>query len=258
MKDLKKTCKRFLATVLSMAMLLVGFAVMPSEVFGDSVTVTAYADVATNQTLRKGSRGTAVKQLQQSLNTLGYNCGTPDGIYGNNTYNAVRRFQSNNGLTVDGIAGYKTLTTINNKLHSRSVKLNKQKLLNYAATYWNKRNYSYNYYNNNNCANFVSQCLVAAGMPTNNTFKNGTAAFVYVPNLKSYLMNNYNVKYISKPSAGNIQVGDILYTSSGHVMVVTAKSGNNIYATGNTNNRYNLKISSNYFYAVLKTSELMN
>ena len=258
MKDLKKTCKRFLATVLSMAMLLVGFAVMPSEVFGDSVAVTAYADVATNQTLRKGSRGTAVKQLQQSLYTLGYNCGTPDGIYGNNTYNAVRRFQSNNGLTVDGIAGYKTLTTINNKLHSRSVKLNKQKLLNYAATYWNKRNYNYNYYNNNNCANFVSQCLVAAGMPTNNTFKNGTAAFVYVPNLKNYLMNTYNVKYISRPSAGNIQVGDILYTSSGHVMVVTAKSGNNIYATGNTNNRYNLKISSNYFYAVLKTSELMN
>jgi len=258
MKKFKKRCNRFLAMTLSAVLILVGFTFMPSGYFGESAAITAYADVATNQTLRKGSRGNAVKQLQQSLNSLGYNCGTPDGVYGNNTYNAVRRFQSNNGLTVDGIAGYKTLTAINNKLHSKTVRLNKQKFLNYAKTYWNKRNTSYNYYSNNNCANFVSQCLVAAGMPTNNTFKNGSSAFVYIPSLKSYLINNYNVKYISRPSASNIQVGDILYTSSGHVMVVTAKSGNSVYATGNTNNRYNLRISSNNFYAVLKTSALMS
>ena len=32
-----------------------------------------------------------------------------DGVYGQWTYDAVRRFQRNNGLSVDGIAGPKTL-----------------------------------------------------------------------------------------------------------------------------------------------------
>ena len=62
--------------------------------------------------LKYGSRGTAVKSLQQDLNTLGYGCGTPDGIYGNNTVNAVKAFQRASSLTADGIAGGSTLSKI--------------------------------------------------------------------------------------------------------------------------------------------------
>lgn len=62
--------------------------------------------------LKKGSKGTAVKELQEMLNKLGYNCGEPDGSYGTNTEKAVRKFQAANGLTVDGIAGTKTRTAI--------------------------------------------------------------------------------------------------------------------------------------------------
>ncbi|MFY9297162.1 MAG: peptidoglycan-binding domain-containing protein [Caldicoprobacterales bacterium] len=42
--------------------------------------------------LKKGSRGTEVKKLQEQLNKLGYNCGKADGIFGDKTYHAVIRF----------------------------------------------------------------------------------------------------------------------------------------------------------------------
>ena len=144
------------------------------------------------------------------------------------------------------------------KVNVSNNKLNKYAVLNYANTYWSQRNYNYNYYNNNNCCNYVSQCLVAGGLPTNSTFCNGTSAFIYVPTFVSYMKNNYNVQYISRPSASQIEVGDVLLTASDHVMIVTRKENGTIFANGNTNNRYQLAISSSYFYAVLKTSELMN
>ena len=58
--------------------------------------------------LRKGSRGDAVRNLQEKLNRLGYDCGTPDGVYGAHTYTAVLQFQQDFALTQDGIAGEKT------------------------------------------------------------------------------------------------------------------------------------------------------
>ena len=58
--------------------------------------------------LRKGSRGDEVKELQEQLNHLGYDCGTADGVFGTKTYTAVMHFQRDNGLTADGIVGQKT------------------------------------------------------------------------------------------------------------------------------------------------------
>lgn len=55
--------------------------------------------------LRRGSRGSEVTKLQQALNALGYDCGEADGIFGVKTEMAVRAFQQENGLAVDGIAG---------------------------------------------------------------------------------------------------------------------------------------------------------
>ena len=51
-----------------------------------------------------GSNGEEVKQIQSKLKQWGYYNGAIDGIYGSKTYNAVRNFQSKNGLTVDGVA----------------------------------------------------------------------------------------------------------------------------------------------------------
>ena len=56
-----------------------------------------------------GSRGEEVKQIQTKLKRWGYYSGNVDGIYGSATLAAVKKFQKKNGLTVDGIAGKKTL-----------------------------------------------------------------------------------------------------------------------------------------------------
>ena len=52
-----------------------------------------------------GSRGDAVRKLQELLNALGYDCGSVDGIFGSKTKAAVLAFQKANGLGVDGIVG---------------------------------------------------------------------------------------------------------------------------------------------------------
>lgn len=59
-------------------------------------------------TLQMGSRGDSVRSLQTALNQLGFNAGSVDGIFGNNTRAAVRRFQQANGIAVDGIVGKNT------------------------------------------------------------------------------------------------------------------------------------------------------
>lgn len=39
------------------------------------------------------------------------------------------------------------------------------KALAYLDRYWNSKNPSYHYYDNNDCTNFISQCWYAAGIP---------------------------------------------------------------------------------------------
>ena len=61
--------------------------------------------VTTQPMLRTGSRGDAVRKLQEMLNAKGYTCGNVDGIFGSKTYAAVLAFQKANGLAADGIVG---------------------------------------------------------------------------------------------------------------------------------------------------------
>lgn len=58
-------------------------------------------------TIKRGSRGDSVRTLQTALNNAGYSLDV-DGIFGDNTYNAVRQYQRANGLSVDGIVGTNT------------------------------------------------------------------------------------------------------------------------------------------------------
>ncbi|MGD1805527.1 peptidoglycan-binding domain-containing protein [Dapis sp. BLCC M126] len=55
-------------------------------------------------TIRRGSRGDDVKRLQMILNEMGYSL-VVDGIFGSNTEAAVKGFQNNSRLEVDGIVG---------------------------------------------------------------------------------------------------------------------------------------------------------
>lgn len=80
-------------------------------VYGQYLTIdTAGSSTAS---LRRGSRGTAVKALQEDLILLGYLNGKADGIFGARTEAAVRQYQRRNRLGVDGIAGKQTLSAVN-------------------------------------------------------------------------------------------------------------------------------------------------
>ena len=53
-------------------------------------------------------QGQDVEQLQKALVNAGFNL-QPDGIFGGQTQQAIKQFQQQNNLTVDGIAGAETL-----------------------------------------------------------------------------------------------------------------------------------------------------
>lgn len=57
--------------------------------------------------VKKGSTGAAVEQLQEMLIAKGYSCGKwgADGEFGNDTLQAVKTFQRDHGLEVDGEVG---------------------------------------------------------------------------------------------------------------------------------------------------------
>ncbi|MED4268149.1 peptidoglycan-binding domain-containing protein [Priestia megaterium] len=62
------------------------------------------AKAETRPTLRKGSRSSYVRDLQQSLKDVKYDTGV-DGIFGTQTQNRVREFQVDHNLYSDGIVG---------------------------------------------------------------------------------------------------------------------------------------------------------
>lgn len=69
--------------------------------------------------------GSRCRELQEKLTKCGYNCGGIDGIFGQNTYNALISFQKDNGLTVDGLAGSNTFA----KLDAIIEEMNKPKVI---------------------------------------------------------------------------------------------------------------------------------
>ena len=56
-------------------------------------------------TIKEGSKGEAVKGLQNALNAKSSVVLSVDGVFGSGTESAVKQFQSDNGLDVDGIVG---------------------------------------------------------------------------------------------------------------------------------------------------------
>lgn len=97
----KKILRRRILSFLLALVLLGGISTIAAVKTGDSSVSTLS---------KMGSRGEEVRRIQQKLKNWGYYTGSVDGIYGSQTQSAVRKFQRDNGLTVDGIAGPKTLS----------------------------------------------------------------------------------------------------------------------------------------------------
>ena len=68
--------------------------------------------VMKNKVVRSGSKGDHVKMLQSSLTMLGYNVNGIDGHCGPGCVNAIKSYQRDNGLSVDGSCGPATWTSI--------------------------------------------------------------------------------------------------------------------------------------------------
>ena len=68
-----------------------------------------------------GSRGEEVRSIQQKLLQWGYYSGPVDGVFGQETYDAVVRFQKKNNLTADGVAGSDTLAAMGISQGNRAV-----------------------------------------------------------------------------------------------------------------------------------------
>lgn len=81
--------------------------------------------------LRNGMEGEDVKQMQAYLNQLGYDCGTADGEFGDNTEFGVREFQEAKNLEVDGEYGPKSHAALMAALEDKVVQHpNKVKIVN--------------------------------------------------------------------------------------------------------------------------------
>ena len=68
--------------------------------------------LSTSGLLKRGSQGTAVTELQQALFVLGFDPEGVDGIFGPKTEAAVRAFQDDKGLMIDGIVGSETRSAL--------------------------------------------------------------------------------------------------------------------------------------------------
>jgi membrane-bound lytic murein transglycosylase B len=53
-----------------------------------------------------------VMELQHLLNNLGFDSGTPDGVAGSRTREAIRAYQLQNNLLADGYVSYEKLSML--------------------------------------------------------------------------------------------------------------------------------------------------
>lgn len=81
-----------------------------------SASFTLVFGVFGKRSLRYLDYGLAVAMLQRDLATLGYYQGAPDGVFNNFTLAAVRNFQRDHHLTVNGVADVATSQAIRNAI----------------------------------------------------------------------------------------------------------------------------------------------
>ena len=101
------TSKRFTLYYLAAALVICISAVLIVK------AVPAASESGTSEVLSKlGSQGAEGTAIQEAWRERGLFSGEATGYYGTKTQTAVRKFQQQNGLSVDGIAGPQTLAAL--------------------------------------------------------------------------------------------------------------------------------------------------
>ncbi len=70
--------------------------------YSSSSSSTARSNATVTKKTSKYYRSSTVKEVQKKLNKLGYKCGKADGVFGKKTKNAIKKFQKEEGLSVNG------------------------------------------------------------------------------------------------------------------------------------------------------------
>ena len=93
-------------------------------IVGVSYLVGSVIDPMNNQAVYTATTTSENKVIQQRLKKWGYYTGAIDGILGPKSITAIKKFQKNNGLVVDGIVGPKTAEKIGITLSTSSTSSN--------------------------------------------------------------------------------------------------------------------------------------
>lgn len=103
--------------------------VAPFELRNREIWLKGYKYMATKSFLQKGDSGEDVKKMQEMLIACGYSCGSTgvDGKFGNATLNALKTFQKNMNLNVDGYYGQKTKSALTTLYNSKKSTTNNSK-----------------------------------------------------------------------------------------------------------------------------------
>ncbi|MCC5635421.1 peptidoglycan-binding protein [Nostoc sp. CHAB 5844] len=89
--------------LLSSTPILIGSSCVVSFAAPPKIAQAVPSAAITRPTLKVGSQGERVSELQAALKLLGFYSGTVDGVYNENTANAVSRFKQAVGLNPDGV-----------------------------------------------------------------------------------------------------------------------------------------------------------
>ena len=188
---------------------------------------TSGSSGASGGLLRFGSTGDRVKQLQGNLIMLGYLNSRADGIFGSGTQAAVKKYQSRNGLSPDGIAGSATTSAIAKEV---------LRIINTVDTAKKYLGLSYAYGGSSpstgfDCSGLTQYAFAQAGMSIPRVSYEQAAAGISVP--RSQLRVGDLVAFNSPVSHVGIYVGDGKFIHSpkpGDVVKLTSLSAMNLTA----------------------------
>ncbi len=109
---MKYTKRKVKYLILTMIFTLAFLSIFTIYKPADYLSQAEYKKALAPRVLYWGSTGQDVKNVQWQLVKWGYLVGEVDGVYGPETYRAVRRFQQKNGLRVDGVVGPETAAAL--------------------------------------------------------------------------------------------------------------------------------------------------
>lgn len=138
------------------------------------------------------------------------------------------------------------------QLHSNTIiNARREAAIAYAEKWWNSRNPSYTDYNDEDCTNFVSQCIYAGGYSTDNSWYPNSVSWINVVSFYDHMTENSKYGYDENYLVCNL--GDIvqLKPSNGsrynHSVIITKIDSNgNLYYCAHSNNRQDYALSNAY------------